>query len=193
MKKILFIATLLTLLTGCAKTTTNNNPSDYQSCYNSLLNNSDFHSELYIFPKDIKQKEIISFSYRARDDLFTGSYLLYLVMKYNQDEFNNELNRLNDVKATFSRVNLVKPIIKDEEHSLYLSIYKDNRFEYAIYDNNELEIVYVSNQLFDWKETGIDGKYQIDKVNIPSSLDDGNNTYNMYYAYDNTGGLYVKD
>ena len=73
------IATLMMIpfltLGGCA-TKANNNVNQYETLLKQSINNSDFHSELYIFPNKINTENAIAFSYKSREDLFTGSYLL---------------------------------------------------------------------------------------------------------------------
>lgn len=193
------IATLMMIpfltLGGCA-TKANNDINQYETLLKQSINNSDFHSELYVFPNEINTENAIAFSYKTREDLFTGSYLLYLVMKYDQNQFNAELERLDAIKVDIEIPNNVfktKNIIKDVNTSQYVTICKDSRYEYVKYNSETLEIAYVSNQLFAWKETGIKSEYLYKDIEIPTELDDGGNSYNMYYYYEADIGYYVKD
>ena len=193
------IATLMMIpfltLGGCA-TKANNDINQYETLLKQSIDNSDFHSELYVFPNEINTENAIAFSYKTREDLFTGSYLLYLVMKYDQNQFNAELERLDAIKADIEIPNnafKTKNIIKDTDTSQYVTICKDSRYEYAKYNSETLEIAYVSNQLFAWKETGIKNEYLYKDIKIPAELDDGDNSYNMYYYYEADIGYYVKD
>ena len=192
------IATLMMIpfltLGGCA-TKANNNVNQYETLLKQSINNSDFHSELYIFPNKINTENAIAFSYKTREDLFTGSYLLYLVMKYDQNQFNAELERLDAIKADIEIPNNVfktKNIIKDTDTSQYVTITQNSRYEYVKYNSETLEIAYVSNQLFTWKETGIKNEYLYKDIKIPTELDDGDNSYNMYYYRVDDIGYYVK-
>ena len=192
------IATLMMIpfltLGGCA-TKANNNVNQYETLLKQSINNSDFHSELYIFPNKINTENAIAFSYKTREDLFTGSYLLYLVMKYDQNQFNAELERLDTIKADIEIPNNVfktKNIIKDTDASQYVAITQNSRYEYVKYNSETLEIAYVSNQLFTWKETGIKNEYLYKDIKIPTELDDGDNSYNMYYYRVDDIGYYVK-
>jgi hypothetical protein len=192
------IATLMMIpfltLGGCA-TKANNNVNQYETLLKQSINNSDFHSELYVFPSEINTENAIAFSYKTREDLFTGSYLLYLVMKYDQNQFNAELERLDAIKADIEIPNNVfktKNIIKDTDTSQYITITQNSRYEYVKYNSETLEIAYVSNQLFTWKETGIKNEYLYKDIKIPTELDDGDNSYNMYYYRVDDIGYYVK-
>ena len=183
------------ILGGCA-TKANNDINQYETLLNQSFDEFDFHSEFYVFPSKINTENAIAFSYKSREDLFTGSYLLYLVMKYDQNEFNTELERLDAVKADFEikpGVFKTKSIIKDVNTSQYVTICKDSRYEYVKYNSETLEIAYVSNQLFSWKETGIKADYLYKDIKVPTELDDGGNSYNMYYYYEADIGYYVKD
>ena len=192
------IATLMMIpfltLGGCA-TKANNNVNQYETLLKQSINNSDFHSELYVFPSEINTENAVAFSYKTREDLFTGSYLLYLVMKYDQNQFNAELERLDAIKADIEIPNNVfktKNIIKDTDTSQYVAITQNSRYEYVKYNSETLEIAYVSNQLFTWRETGIKNEYLYKDIKIPTELDDGDNSYNMYYYRVDDIGYYVK-
>lgn len=181
-------------LGGCA-TKANNDVNQYDTLLKQSINNSDFHSELYVFPSEINTENAIAFSYKTREDLFTGSYLLYLVMKYDQNQFNAELERLDAIKADIEIPNNVfktKNIIKDTDTSQYVTITQNSRYEYVKYNSETLEIAYVSNQLFTWRETGIKNEYLYKDIKIPTELDDGDNSYNMYYYRVDDIGYYVK-
>lgn len=192
------IATLMMIpfltLGGCA-TKTNNDINQYETLLKQSIDNSDFHSELYVFPSKINTENAIAFSYKTREDLFTGSYLLYLVMRYDQNQFNAELERLDAIKADIEIPNNVfktKNIIKDTDTSQYVTITQNSRYEYVKYNSETLEIAYVSNQLFTWRETGIKKEYLYKNINVPAELDDGDNSYNMYYYRVDDIGYYVK-
>lgn len=180
------------LLVSCFSPKTYTDTSKYPEYLKSAIENSDFHSKLYIFPQDISQEEIKTVTYQARDDLFAGSYFFYLVAQYNQERFLEEISRLDSVKAVF-KDGTIKPILKYEEQELYLTIDKDNRCEYVKYNEETYEIAYVSNQLFEWYKVDISNEYLQDDVTIPQELDDGDNTYNMYYSYKDDVGYYVDD
>ena len=202
MRNKIVLLTLLPLVlnTGCA-TTVNNSIDSYDKLLVSCRDEDDFHTELYVFPDSSSIGTATSFSYKTTPDLLTGSFLLYLVMSYDQETFDAELSRLDKIEGLFP-YGESKKIIHYEEESVYLTICRDNRFEYAMYFKDELKIAYVSNQLYSWFETGVSTKYRLPDLTIPSDLDDGDNSYNMYYFYrdepDGMGGtihtgMYVVD
>jgi len=117
---------------------------------------------------------------------------MYLGLKWDEQGFNSELERLNNVKAVY-KTGEVKPVIKFEDKSLYLTISKDNRYEYAIYNRETYEIVYVSNQLYEWDETPVKPEHILPNVRIPEELDDESNTYKIYYLFDGDVGVEVVD
>ena len=197
MKKLI-IAPLMMIsfltIGGCA-IKSDNNVEKYETLYNEMVSNQDFHTELYIFPKKIDTKQVVGFSSKSREDLFNGSYLFYLVMKYEESQFNAELERLDAVKAEIEiPKNIVKTkyIIKDTKTSQYVTINKNSRYEYAKYNAETYEIVYVSNQLFSWAESGIKEEHRFKDITIPNEIADGKNAYNMYYYYEADIGYYVK-
>ena len=195
MKKspLIIFFSLPLLLTSClfdAQTCTNK--KDYKKCVNEALNDGDFHTQLYILPNEITQDEIINFTYKARGGLFTGSYFFYLVAQYDEVKYTAEIARLDTVKAVFKDKG-EKPLLKYDDQSLYLAIDKDNRCEYVRYNRNKKQIAYVSNQLYEWDKVDISNDHLQGEVVIPQELDDGNNSYNMYYFYEGDVGYYVTD
>ena len=164
----------------------------YRDILTDCINDRDFHSQLYIFPESIEGKEITKFVFSNTTDLFNGSWLMYLGLKWDEEGFNNELTRLDNVKAVY-KTGDIKPVIKYEEQSLYLTIYKDNRYEYALYNSETFEIVYVSNQLYEWKDTPVIAEHILPSVTIPVEFDDGNNSYNIYYRYEGDVGWEIVD
>ena len=178
------------LLCASCNQTTKTDIEEYIDILKECVADRDFHSQLYIFPKSIEGLEIQKFVFSNTTDLFNGSWLMYLSLKWDEDGFNKELERLNDVKAEF-KTGDIKPIIKFKEESLYLTISKDNRYEYVLYNKESFEVTYVSNQLYEWKKTPVLKDHILPDLVIPTELDDGNNTYNMYYRYEGDVGWEV--
>jgi len=180
------------MLCSCAsKKIEGSDVKGYIDCINKLLNNSDFHSELYIFPNssDLSNATINEYKYAQRDDLFTGSYYLYCECTYlSKEAFDNEITRLSNVCCTYSYNKQTKRIIS-YSNGVFLTICKDNRYEYAIAYEESNSIGYVSNQLYEFSELDIDSKYKKDNFVIPDKLIDGDAGYNMYYYYDYDSSL----
>ena len=188
------------LLCSCGFSS-NSNIDTYDEALKAAVDNDDFHTQLYIFPKSTNKGTPTNFAYKSMDDLFTGSYFMYLVMSYDEASFNSELERISGIYGHFPNGE-TKSIIHYEEESIYLTINRDKKYEYVKYDKDSLEIAYVSNQLFSWATARVDSRHSLPSLTIPSNLDDGDNSYNMYYFYtdepDGMGGtvhigMYVDD
>ena len=180
------------MVLGSCKRDTRTNAEQYLDQIKECRENKDFHSQLYIFPESLNG-EIIKYFYMEESDLFTGSYFYYLALQYDEETFNNELTRLSQVKSEFPKFNKVKPVIHFEEQSLYLTISRDNRYEYALYDKEKLEIAFISNQLFTCYQVKVLPEHGLPDLTIPNEYDDGKNSYNIYYLYDGDVGIEVVD
>ena len=176
-------------LTGC-KTIKINDLNRYNELLKKCRDESDFHSELYIFPEKIDKKRIKSFRYQWTEDLFTGSFLFHLVYQWG-DDYQNEIDRISKVKAVFKNRG-EKSILHYEKQKMYVTIYNEDgcRYEFAKYDPSKKIITYTSNQIYSWKDIGLD---EPQKITIPKELLDWNEFYNMYYFYEGDIGYYVED
>ena len=199
MNKRIVLLSLIPFVLNCGCSKSNNNIDSYDKLLVASRDEPDFHTELYVFPDSTSIGTPTSFAYKTTPDLLTGSFLFYLVMSYDQETFDAELSRLDKIEAHFPD-EAVKKIIHFEDENLYLTISRNSRYEYAMYDKEELKIAYVSNQLYSWFETSVSPKYRLPNLKIPEELDDGENSYNLYYHYiidpdlDNLQvGIYVND
>lgn len=191
-KRILSILPVFPTLfcAGCT-THTKTNVEDYFDIMKECRENFDFHTQLYLYPETIEGAEIVTFFYQETSDLFTGSYFFYLVLTYPEEGFNAELERMSNVKAEYKN-GVKKSVLSYPEQNAFLTINKDNRYEYALYNKEALEIAYISNQLYQWKElTILKPQHKMPNFDIPKEYDDGNNTYNMYYYYENNVGYEI--
>ena len=185
--KIIGILWVFPLLLGSCKTDTRTNAEQYLEQINECRNNTDFHSQLFIFPETLNG-EIVKYFYMEESSLFTGSYYFYLVLQYDEATYNSEIERLSNVKAEFTKFNRIKTILSYPNQCAYLTISKDNRYEYVLYNVEKHEIAYISNQLFTWDRAQVLPEHSMPSFTIPAECDDGNNTYNIYYHYvDNVG------
>ena len=174
------------------KTDTRTNAEQYLDDIEKCRSNSDFHSQLYIFPEALNG-ETEKYFYMETSSLFTGDYFFYLVLKYNEDVYKSEIERLKNVHAYFPKFDKTKEIIHFENNSLFLTIMKDNRYEYSIYDNSTNTIAYISNQLYTWEEAKVLPEHKLPDLKIPGEFDDGNNSYNIYYNYVDDVGWEITD
>lgn len=181
LKKVIALTSLPILLSGCGYSQSVDLNS-YSELLQSCIDNGDFATDLYIFPKSTSIGKPTNFIYKKMDDLFNGSYFMYLVMEYDETSFNEELSRIDKIEGHFTGLG-TKKIIHFEQQSCYLTISRDSRYEYVRYDKEKLEIAYVSNQLFSWTTARVDINHSLPIVTIPPELDDGDNSYNMYYFY----------
>lgn len=166
--------------------------ASYKRLYEELVAEVDFHTGLFVFPKDTNSGKPRKLYYKKVPDLLTGSFVFYLVMEYNEANFASELDRLSKIKQHFcidesdlivEKIDATKTIIHDEVNHAYVTICRNNRYEYAMYNETNHEIAYVSNQLEPWLVTGVKNEHIITDFNVPEEIDDGNNSYNLYYYY----------
>ena len=192
MKNILKLVLLIPIICfPSCKASTNTDIDRYETLLKDLRDNSDAHSELYIFPETIDKTKSLDFKYMHTEDLFNGSYLFYLVQQYETEDYQNELKRLSQIQSQFPEYNVTKNIIHLSEKNMYLSIYRNTNYEYAIYNKEKSTIYYVFNQLYSWETVNI--ACPISNVNIPKEVDDGENSYNIYYFFEADVGHYVED
>lgn len=172
------------------------NIDEYNSNLTKLIESKDVRSGLKIFPSEINKDKVKEFKYYSADDLFVGSYLYYLVVDYDKDEFNTEVERIKSVNQPFR--DIVKNIFFAKtgfKYPAYITIWDGNgTYEYAIVDEENTKIAYVFNQLFDWKDTDVAEDYLPKDYSVPStSKDTGKDGYSMYYVYDEFGTGYRFD
>lgn len=147
--------------------------SDYSTYYTKLINNSDVHSKLSIFPDKIRKKQVVDFQYLTNDKKNHSSYFFYLVMDYDEDSYLKEYKRINKISSIYEE--------KLSTSSIYITIYdSQGTYEYAILDEKEDKIIYVYNQLTDWSKTQIEKDYRIDLKNMDNKLIG----YNIYVDND---------
>ena len=131
--KILGILWVFPLILCSCKTDTRTNAEQYLDQIQECRNNGDFHSQLYVFPEELKG-EIIKYFYMEESNLFTGSYFFYLVLEYDQETYDSEIARLGNVKAEFQKFNYIKPILIYSELNAYLTIsYLDIKMQQVLF------------------------------------------------------------
>ena len=172
------------------------NIEEYSSNLTKLIESQDVRSGLKIFPTEVNKDKVKEFKYYSEDDLFVGSYLYYLVVDYDKDEFIAEVERIKSVNQPFR--DIVKNIFFAKtgfKYPAYITIWDGNgTYEYALVDEENTTIAYVLNQLFDWKDTDIAEEYLPKDYSVPStSKDTGKDGYSMYYVYDEFGTGYRFD
>ena len=132
-----------------------NNIDNYNHYLNKLHNNSDVHSDLEIFPKQINGN-VLDFKYYRQDGLFDGSYLFYLIVNYDEEQYISEENRIHNISIN-SNGKYKSPIYEPDKfkYPAYITIYDGfGTYEYALLDEKTHSIIYVFNQLIPWDDTG---------------------------------------
>ena len=188
MNNKLLLPILVLSLSSCV---TSNHVGSYKVLYEELVEEVDFHTGLFIFPEDTNKGKPTDFYYKTVPDLLTGSFVFYLVMEYDEANYLSEIDRLSKIKQHFyiddsfltEKIDVTKTIIHDEANHTFVTIARDHRYEYALYNENKHEIAYISNQLEPWELTEVNRKHIINDFNIPKEIEDGDNSYNLYYFY----------
>lgn len=137
------------------------------------------YSSLLIFP----EKEIENTSeyyYYFRDTMFDPTCQIYLKCQFFENEFQQEIERLNAIKVVSSRGE-EQPLLENKDDFNYYALVASNGFEscyeYALVDAENLEIIYVFLQGIPEEKIVFDAKYVPMNYNIALSMDE---TYNMY-------------
>lgn len=180
----LLIMTFAYIFVGDIKTY--EDESNYEVYLSDLIQNNDVHSLLYIFPSTLKNGQVTEFKYMEQDGLFDGSYYYYLVMNYDEDNYDKEYKRISNLELNYGSTK--KTPIKDYiKYDTFITIYNNyNTYEYALFDKENNRIIYIFNQLFNWNEIGLENKYTLTEYNIDIK-DTKQLGYNMYYLYDKYG------
>lgn len=126
---------------------------NYNKDYYVQKYGSDLDSNLLIFPGDKSKLENAKFISSLSAGLFDTDGYIILEVKYDEDEFNLEINRLSKLSMTIKEkcyndskifTNYVKYEEKAYKYPAYITIdgFGDT-YEYALIDNNNLKISYV--------------------------------------------------
>ena len=148
--------------------------------YEAYLGESGKYKENYvgyndIFPDSLERvSEVEDFVYYYYNP-FDANYFGYLVCEYSQEEFDEEIARLNSLKSES-----YKGVYGIEEFPYELcAVYADETYGviYALADKEEREIIYVSLEFCNYF-TDIDYKEMMDEKYLPSGFDamPGNDT-----------------
>lgn len=164
----------------------------YKEYLSELKNNSDVHSKLFIFPDEINKDNVEEFQYLKKDGLFDGSYLFYIIVKYDEKEYNKEIDRLKKIKRIFNGFDKFILYTEELKYHTYITICDGmDTFEYALLDDNNKKIIYVFRQLFN-SNNNLKDDYLL-KYKVPNDKKDKNSIgFNMYYFYDEFGVGYME-
>ena len=113
----------------------------------------DLDSNLSIFPNDISKLIDPLFYSSLKTNLFDTDGYILLITKYNEIDFNNEIDRLSKINITINENcypnsnTYTNYIVYDEnsyDYPAYITIDGfSNTYEYALINENDYEIIYV--------------------------------------------------
>ena len=128
-----------------------------------------------IFPDSLEKAEQVEDFVYYYYNPFDANYFGYLVCEYSQEEFNEEVARLNSLESEpYERVYGIKEFPYD-----LCAVYADETYGviYALADEDEKEIIYVALEFCNYF-TDIDYREMMDEKYLPVGFDamPGNDT-----------------
>ena len=196
MKKIfkIIIIVVLVLLVGLLiflisrkKVIVKDDIEKYNKYLEELQFDTNVHSKLYIFPEKVNKDNVEGFEYLKVNSLLSGSYMFYIVIKYDEKEYLEEETRIKGLNRIF-REGIKYPIyVEDFKYPLYVTISDGyDTYEYVLLDKDNNKIIYVFKQSFFYKNNL--NKDYIVEYSVPKNKRDNKKIgYNMYYYYDENG------
>ena len=113
----------------------------------------DLDSNLMIFPNDTSKLINSTFSSSLKTNFFDTDGYIILKTKYHKEDFDNEINRLSNLKMTINETcysnskqytNYIKYDNISYEYPAYITIDGfDSTYEYALVNEDTLEIIYL--------------------------------------------------
>ena len=151
----------------------------------------DLDSNLSIFPNKTTNMVDATFKSSFKTNLFDSDGYIILSTKYNEDNFNKEIERLSDLKMTInydnkkSYTNYIKYNTIFYEYPAFISIDGyGNTYEYALINQESLEIIYVYLSYPDINNSAY--KKYLKKDNKQYLKNDTLGMYSMYnHTFDN--------
>jgi hypothetical protein len=192
--KMLLIIIVCSLIVGLlifflsrTKIIKENNIDNYLEYLNDLQLNKDVHSKLYIFPSKINKEKTELFEYLRKESLFDGSYLFYIIINYDENEYNEEINRIKEVKKIFKYGEKYPIYVEGDKYPAYITISDGyDTYEYALLDEENNKIIYVFRQLY-YYDSKLKNEYYFEYKVPKNQRDIKRPGYNMYYYYDSDG------
>lgn len=151
----------------------------------------DLDSNLSIFPDNTSSFIDPVFKSLLTVNLFDTSGYIILETKYNENDFESEIDRLSKINITISDCKMnsfTNYIIYDEnsyDYPSYITINGfSNNYEYALIDKDNLKIMYIYLAYPDVKNEEYNGYLKKNKKDYSNS--NNLNSYSMYnHSYDN--------
>ena len=143
------------------------NPDKY------LKTKGTFSMDLEVFPKHISKKDVVKYLYHPKIGfLVDDNQYLYLKSKYNRKKFLSEKKRLRNIRNEFTHTKIDKNWLDKESYILYFNYGGIN--EFAVCDNNKLEIEYIYVQDPEF----YDNEKYIDEIVNDKTYGNENNDFN---------------
>ncbi len=174
---------------GCGKKENIADPESYGTLLIKMKENSDIHSKLFIFPEPEMVKEYIkNCNYAEEEGLFDGTYQLSIVCNYDNETYEEENQRLENIAVNYNGSEQSALCNTTERGYLtYITIYDyAGTYEYAMLEEESKTITYVFSQLGNLQNI-VDEKYAIRESDVEEQI---NSAYNIYYFPDEEGDGY---
>ena len=148
---------------------------------------------LLIFPDKVNEGEVLDYYYWNRGGVFDDDYQIYLVCKYDEDKFHDEVSRLTNTSVTYkSDTHTINNNTTDYKFDAYETINNwDCGYEYALVDEANRTIYYVHLEFIDEDEVIFDHSLLPDSYG--AELDNPMDGYNMYAFQEGEGAYHVVD
>ena len=160
--------------------------NNYNELINKLRSEEDVNSGLYIFPDN--NDNITELKFESKDGLFDESYYFLVIAEYDDDDFEKEIKRINNISVEYED-NKKTLLFAQLKYDTYIAIYDGyGTYEYTLVDKNNKKMIYVFNQSFGWNVLDIKSDYKISNYSVPQDKRDPKNKgYNMYYNVSSDG------
>lgn len=151
----------------------------------------DLASNLLIFPDNITKLIEPTFLSSLKTNFFDTDGYIILKTKYTKEDFDNEINRLSNLKMTINETcypnseeytNYIKYDNTSYKYPAYITIDGfDNTYEYALLNEDKLEIIYLYLSY-----PNINNKQYQEYLKKDKSLYSKTNTINSYSMYNHS-------
>lgn len=151
------------------------------------------NGNLLIFPDKVNEGEVLDYYYWKRSGVFDDDYQIYLVCKYDEDKFHDEVSRLSNTSVTYkSDTHTINNNTTDYKFNAYETINNwDCGYEYALVDEANRTIYYVHLEFIDEDDVIFDHSLLPDSYG--AELDNSMDGYNMYAFQEGEGAYHVVD
>jgi len=156
---VMSISLFTNFIISFSKIIINDDVENYEDTFQSYRNNYDIHTIMKSFPETVDKENVIEFKELKKEGLLSRSYLIYLTYSYEDEEFFNEVSRLEYLST--KKIELLEQ--KENFDKIYI-IADDGKGtkEYALINEDKLHITYVFAQKFNFDSTQIAEDFNLD-------------------------------